>query len=195
MDHCCWHRQQRRSQSYADFFPRPAQPSQASAAVVGAQRASSFNRCCGSFVHSFIFTMVASFRPALPALFSSLLLRFEPTISPTAYTIAQRLGPLPWMLPSLSPILGAPMMSMCVGCLGRLAFAVHVRVMHTTPTFLIIFFVYRGRWRCDPQCSCQYKYRFGDYAPGRSCRLKPDGERGLTTCDPERGNDVSLLEK
>ncbi|CAM9208874.1 unnamed protein product [Ectocarpus sp. 6 AP-2014] len=52
-----------------------------------------------------------------------------------------------------------------------------------------------GRWRCDPQCSCQYKYRFGDYAPGRSCRLRPEGDRELATCDPERGNDVSLLEK
>ncbi|CAM9291134.1 unnamed protein product [Scytosiphon promiscuus] len=52
-----------------------------------------------------------------------------------------------------------------------------------------------GRWRCDPQCNCHYKYRFGDYAPGRSCRLRPEGERGLDTCDPDRGNDVSLLEK
>lgn len=52
-----------------------------------------------------------------------------------------------------------------------------------------------GRWRCDPQCSCVYKYRFGDYAPGRSCRLRPPSERGLETCDPEAGNEVSLLEK
>ncbi|CAN0258269.1 unnamed protein product, partial [Hapterophycus canaliculatus] len=53
----------------------------------------------------------------------------------------------------------------------------------------------RGRWRCDPQCDCHYKYRFGDYAPGRSCRLRPEGERGLGTCDPNKGNDVSLMEK
>eukprot|EP00904_Undaria_pinnatifida_P012801 jgi/Undpi1/8651/HiC_scaffold_25.g11116.m1 len=52
-----------------------------------------------------------------------------------------------------------------------------------------------GRWRCDPQCSCVYKYRFGDYAPGRSCRLRPPDERDLDTCDPEAGNEVSLLEK
>eukprot|EP00903_Cladosiphon_okamuranus_P020403 g18723.t1 len=52
-----------------------------------------------------------------------------------------------------------------------------------------------GRWRCDPQCECEYKYRFGDYTPGRSCRLRPEGERGLASCDPEKGNDVSLLEK
>lgn len=60
--------------------------------------------------------------------------------------------------------------------------------------FVGCFFT-RGRWRCDPQCSCEYKYRFGDYTPGRSCRLRPEEERGLLSCDPEKGNDVSLLEK
>eukprot|EP00752_Nemacystus_decipiens_P006272 g5656.t1 len=52
-----------------------------------------------------------------------------------------------------------------------------------------------GRWRCDPQCECVYKYRFGDYTPGRSCRLRVEEERGLPSCDPNKGNDVSLLEK
>ncbi|CAM9836999.1 unnamed protein product, partial [Discosporangium mesarthrocarpum] len=51
-----------------------------------------------------------------------------------------------------------------------------------------------GHWRCDPQCECKLAYRFGDYAPGRSCRLlRPeDVDPG---CDPGRGDDVSLLEK
>ncbi|CAM9824247.1 unnamed protein product, partial [Choristocarpus tenellus] len=51
-----------------------------------------------------------------------------------------------------------------------------------------------GRWRCDPQCLCKWDYRFGDYAPGRSCRLRSEDEVSMT-CDPKRGDDISLLEK
>uniref|UniRef100_A0A7S2UXV6 Uncharacterized protein n=1 Tax=Fibrocapsa japonica TaxID=94617 RepID=A0A7S2UXV6_9STRA len=51
-----------------------------------------------------------------------------------------------------------------------------------------------GHWRCDPQCECKLKYKFGDYSPGRACRSLTFGELD-PNCDPSAGDDISLLEK
>mmetsp|Transcript_31116 Transcript_31116/g.39032 ORF Transcript_31116/g.39032 Transcript_31116/m.39032 type:complete len:200 (-) Transcript_31116:260-859(-) len=52
----------------------------------------------------------------------------------------------------------------------------------------------RSHWRCDPQCECAIKFKFGDYSPGRACRKKAIDELD-PRCDPYDGDDICLTEK
>mmetsp|Transcript_34659 Transcript_34659/g.44215 ORF Transcript_34659/g.44215 Transcript_34659/m.44215 type:complete len:225 (+) Transcript_34659:59-733(+) len=51
-----------------------------------------------------------------------------------------------------------------------------------------------SHWRCDPQCECAIKFKFGDYSPGRACRKKAIDELD-PRCDPYDGDDICLTEK
>lgn len=44
-----------------------------------------------------------------------------------------------------------------------------------------------SRLRCEPKCSCGARLRFGDYTPGRACRLLRPWERSPDLCGEADG--------
>lgn len=44
-----------------------------------------------------------------------------------------------------------------------------------------------SRLRCEPKCSCGARLRFGDYTPGRACRLLRPWERSPDLCGEAGG--------